>query len=151
LKKLWRDFRTHTGKNKSWIFTELFSEGARQFEDFIKINDPKSDHPIIIDDLKQLSLYTDVFLGTKWIVPDQVIKKDFSESFLEIAKVLVGNNRKNITTNEIELWIKHLKPVWKDELSKMKQAVIDFYKEGEKEGFFSIDALELVKSFLSKK
>ena len=35
---------------------------------------------------------------------------------------------------ELELWIKHLKPAWKQEMIKMKQALINCYNEAESLG-----------------
>ena len=38
------------------------------------------------------------------------------------------------TEEELELWIKHLKPVWKKDMLSMKQALINCYHEAEKNG-----------------
>ena len=44
-RQAWKDYRSHTKKNITWIFGELVRAGARNFDALKKIADPESDHP----------------------------------------------------------------------------------------------------------
>jgi AbiV family abortive infection protein len=59
VKKTWKEFRSHTRKNVLWTLREMIQGGARKLDDFGPMFDPNSDHPYILDQLKQLSFYTD--------------------------------------------------------------------------------------------
>jgi len=96
---------------------------------------PESDHGKTLDNLKQLSFYTDVFSAKKWSIPKDVIDENFAKMILTIAKIMVRKEAGGMTTEkELELWVKHLKPVWKQDMLKMKQALINCYNEAESLG-----------------
>ncbi len=43
----WRDYRSHTRKNAGWIFSELFSKGARRLEEFSEMYRDDAEHPFV--------------------------------------------------------------------------------------------------------
>ena len=129
LKKEWKNYRKHTEKNLSWILPDLVSNGARTLEDLKKIFDPTSDHGQILDNLKQLSFYTDIFSSAKWSTPSEVIDKDIATIIFSTAQSIVKIDRVLTTERELELWVKHIKPVKGLGLNKMKQALKDCYLE----------------------
>jgi|SRR5690606_22856344 len=144
LKKLWQEYRRHTDKNRMWIFGELFSKGARNLEDFKIMFESRSTHGQTLENLKQLSLYTDAFSNCKWSTPKKIVNKDVAESILKTAQLIVGGDNSTVDSEEeLGLWIKHMKPVWKQETLKMKQALINFYSEAE--------SLGLIKKGMTKK
>ena len=129
LKKEWKNYRKHTEKNLAWILPDLINNGAKTLEDLKQIFDPKSDHGQILDDLKQLSFYTDIFSSSKWSSPTKVIDKELATMIFSAAQAIVKIDRVMTTERELELWIKHLKPVQGMGLDKMKQALKDCYVE----------------------
>lgn len=135
IKKGWQNYRRHHEKNAFWIVPELVAKGANHIEDLRKTVDKDSDHREVLDNLKQLAFYTDVFSKCKWSIPSDVINKALAEGILHTAKIMAGNpDRIMSSEKELELWIKHIKPVWKKEMSKMKQALINCYQEAENTG-----------------
>jgi AbiV family abortive infection protein len=135
LKKEWQNYRRHTEKNISWILPDLVVKGARQLDDFNPIFDRGNDHGQILEDLKQLSLYTDSFSKCKWSIPKNVITQKIAKYILEIAKNQVLKGNRDITAvEELEIYTKHLKPVWKGSVIEMKQALINCYQEAEHKG-----------------
>jgi len=129
LRKEWKNYRKHTEKNLAWILPELINNGAKTLEDLKKIFDPKSDHGQILDDLKQLSFYTDIFSSAKWSSPSKVIDKTLATMIFSAAQSIVKIDRVLTTERELELWVKHLKPVQGIGLDKMKKALTDCYVE----------------------
>ena len=64
--QLWKAYRSHNKKNILWLFGELVQQGARSLDEFRLLVDLDSDHPDILDQLKQLCAYTDCFTEGKW-------------------------------------------------------------------------------------
>lgn len=127
LKDCWRNYRSHTKKNVSWMLPELAAKGARRLYDFLPLFDKTSDHPFILDQVKQLGFYTDCLGNAHWSRPDEAIDEQLATNLVWIASV--SSKGKEITTQEIELWIKHMKPVWRVDEEKMKRALIAWYAE----------------------
>lgn len=82
-----------------------------------------------MDNLKQLSFYTDIFSSAKWSTPQKVIDKYLAQIILTTAQSIVKIDRVMTTEKELELWVKHLKPVQLQGKEKMKQALKDCYIE----------------------
>jgi len=149
LKKEWQNYRRHTEKNSFWIVPELVSKGASQLEDLRLTVDPNSDHGQTLDNLKQLSFYTDIFSSRKWSIPSKVIDHELAESILSIAKITTKKEEDGLNSEKgLELWIKHLKPVWKHEMIEMKQALIACYNEAELLGLIEEGKTNKMMKFL---
>ncbi|HEX8998639.1 MAG TPA: AbiV family abortive infection protein [Blastocatellia bacterium] len=128
----WRDYRSHIKKNVSWMFIDLFRKGARKLDDFGPLFEENADHPYLLDQIKQIGFYTDCLGKAHWSNPEEVINEELTKSLIEAARVLCSG--KMVTTEEIELWIKHLGPVWKSKSSIMKTALADWYSEMQARG-----------------
>jgi len=128
LKSWWKKYRSHVEKNSEWINPILIAKGARKLSDFKKISDKGSEHPYILDQLKQISFYTDCLGNKNWSIPKKVIDKKLCESIIQVCKILINKKRK-ITKLEIELWMKHLKPVWMKNMELMENGLINWHKE----------------------
>ena len=131
----WRAYRSHTKKNVSWIFLKLVEMGARKLEDFSSIFDMESDHGKFIDAVKQECLYSNIATDGAWFSPDQRISSALATSMVTIARVLVKEGPAPMTSEaELELWVKHLRPVWKGPMAEMKNALAACYAEAEAKG-----------------
>ncbi|MBI9055466.1 MAG: AbiV family abortive infection protein [Bacteroidales bacterium] len=136
----WKNYRKHTAKNTEWILPDLVAKGANKLEDFSSLYDSNSEHGQILDDLKQLSFYTDTFSKCKWSIPNNVVSKELAEMILKVARILVPAADSAMTTApELELWIKHLKPIGNENMLEMKQALINCYNEAEQKGILKGD------------
>jgi AbiV family abortive infection protein len=149
LKKNWQDYRRHTYKNANWIVPELILKGARHFDQMYKVVDDKSDHRKTLDNLKQLCFYSDVFSNCKWSSPDNLVSKEVAESIIEIAKIMAGKEKASMSTKqELELWVKHLKPVYNSDASELKKALANCYAEAEELGFIDKGAAGQMATFV---
>lgn len=144
---LWKSFRRHQDKNSLWIVPELIMNGVKRLEEMRKVVDPKSDHPQVLDNLKQLCFYSDVFTKGKLSLPDEVATKDVASELLAIA----NSNIKETFNSEkaLEIWVKHLKPVWKKQMIEMKNALMNCYQELEDEGIIEGGTSSKMEEFLS--
>ena len=59
IKNAWRRYRSHTSKNAIWVAPDLAMKGARTLDDFIPAFDDSADHRYVLDQLKQVAIYTD--------------------------------------------------------------------------------------------
>lgn len=133
LKTEWRRYRSHTSKNLQWILPQLMAAGARSLDDMRPLFDEDSDHPQVLDQLKQIGFYTDC-LGSKahWSIPEEVIDLDLTKKLVDTAEILSSGSQ--TTEREIVLWVEHLGPVWRQSDRQMKQALVDWYGAMQAEG-----------------
>lgn len=123
----WREYRSHTSKNIMWLFPQMVAEGARKLDDFRKIIDPSSDHPYVLDKLKQVAFYTDCLGDAHWSIPHKVVDEKLASLLVDIASLLADKH--HVSTKEVELWIKHMKPVWQVSMPLMKEALKNWYTD----------------------
>jgi AbiV family abortive infection protein len=144
LKASWKDYRTHTMKNRLLAMPSLISSGARELEDFSQLFG-ESEYPHQIENLKQLCFYSDCLDAGRWSSPAEVINEKQARQVVASAKVMI-DNKFHVTEKEVELWIKHLGPVWKKDMGQMKAALKNWFVDmvhlgllkgniGEVEGF----------------
>lgn len=150
LKKQWQNYRKHTEKNLSWIAPSLFIGGARKLEEFKTAFENTESHGKDIDNIKQLSFYTDIFGKGVWSYPKKAIDKKFARMILEFANVLTKKGSIGIESEKgLELWVKHLKPVWKKQkMPEMKTALIKCYEEAESKGIIEKGKASQMKEFV---
>lgn len=128
----WKDYRSHTRKNVAWLLPQLAAAGARKLDDLRPLFDETSDHPFVLDQLKQLGFYTDCLGNAHWSVPSEVIDEQLAHMLVQIAQLFA--REREYTEREVELWIEHVGPVWKKDPAWMKQAVVNWYAAMQKAG-----------------
>jgi AbiV family abortive infection protein len=139
----WRDYRAHTKKNVSWLLPQLVEQGARKLDDFKPLFEESSDHPYVLDLLKQIAFYTDCLGRAHWSMPQEVIDESLAKMLIQVAKMFARD--KHVSKTEIKLWIKHIGPVWKRDPSWMKQALCNWYREMQDAGLAPAGENEMEK------
>jgi AbiV family abortive infection protein len=142
----WKAYRSHTKKNLLWILGDLVRQGKTTLEDLNLVADPKSEHPDVLDNLKQLCLYTDCFTSAKWSSPTEIDLEELAPYLLKMAQLLAS--AKVVNAKEVELWRKHLFPVKNEPFASQKGAVAAWYHEMKLHGLSDED-LERVEAFLN--
>jgi AbiV family abortive infection protein len=127
LRECWKDFRSHTRKNAMWLLPKLVSEGKHLLEDFRELFEEGAEHTFMLDMVKQVSLYTDCLGRAHWSEPAYVIDGSLAGALVGIAKVFV--KEREITTKEIELWIKRMSGVRGKPFAEQKKALLNWYAE----------------------
>jgi AbiV family abortive infection protein len=127
LAETWREYRSHTRKNRMWLFGEMVAKGARRLGDFRELFDEEAEHPFLLDNLKQLGFYTDCLGKRHWAIPDQVIDGNLARQVVQIAELL--SSKREVTEREIVLWVEHVKPVWKTGMEHMEAAVAAWHRQ----------------------
>jgi AbiV family abortive infection protein len=111
IKEEWKAYRSHTSENVAWLLPTLAAAGARKLDDLRPLFDEQSDHPFVLDQLKQLGFYTDCLGSGHWAIPTEVIDEDLALMLVNVADVLAKG--KEVSKHEVQLWIEHIGPVWK--------------------------------------
>jgi AbiV family abortive infection protein len=132
LNTCWHDYRSHTKKNVTWLLPQLVAEGARRLDDFRPLFSEDADHPFVMDQVKQIAFYTDCLGKAHWSIPHDVIDESLARMLVQIAKIF--SKPSQVTPKEIELWVKHMKPVWMIDPDEMKRALVDFHAEMRENG-----------------
>ncbi len=143
IREAWRAYRSHTKKNVAWIAPELFAKGARSLDDLAPVVDDSSDHPGMLDRVKQIAFYTDCLDDRRWSEPAAAIEHNAAEALVRIARLFA--KEREITAREIELWTKHLRPVWKGEMAWMKRALENWHQAMNDEGLAHDDMSDIRK------
>lgn len=143
----WKDYRSHTKKNAHWLLLDMVSKGARRLEDFLPMFYPNAEHTEMLDSLKQICLYTDSFKRGVWSVPEKVISEKIVRAILHVAEICCQT--REITTEEIDLWIHHLKPVWNSTV-KRERGLIEFDNEMRRRGLIQAGSAMSVEEFMTK-
>jgi len=147
LRDCWRDYRSHTKKNVLWPIIETFLKGARRAQDFRPLVEPNAEHPYVLDKMKQISIYTDCFKKGHWSIPEQIITKEHVQDLLMVADVLAHN--RDITTEEIDLWVQYLQPYWKTSDADSERALFEWDKEIRRRGLVGKDEIETLEKFFT--
>lgn len=123
----WQRYRWHTEKNVAWRLPDLVADGATSLDDFRPLFDDKSDHPQLLNHVKQIALYSDCLGDRHWSIPSEVIEEGLARGIVKIAELLIPS--REVQAEEIKLWVKHLSPVWHTTDGAMKSALIAWETE----------------------
>jgi AbiV family abortive infection protein len=151
LKKHWKEYRSHKNKNALWIVADLVRQGARKLVDFASMFDPSKDHPQVLDELKQLSFYTECVRAEHWAQPDKIVEEQLAHSIVQVALLLATG--KTVSAEEIEIYCRHVGPVRNSEPNWIQQAFINAYAEMQQKGIVPAGpnpAEELVKGQIGR-
>lgn len=132
----WKKYRKHTAKNIFWSFTKSPGKSLREAVDDI-FSHPE--RPIILEQIKQNSLYTDCLEPGRWITPNQIpekIARPLAEALIEVAERNAQGAR---TEREMQLWIQNVKPFMKDSKEAMDHAIAAHFEMLQREGLMSPD------------
>lgn len=144
-KRAWKHYRSHRSKNPAWILPDLVAKGARSLDALRLAADATGTHTLLLDQVKQLGLYTDCLGPRNWTEPKTVIDEALAKQLVSIAGLLARD--RTFTTREIELWIEHMQPVYGAPLHEMKAALLCWYAAMREAGLYTDDAVD-VESFV---
>jgi len=127
ISRIWRDYRSHTKKNILWLMPHLIMKGARKLNDFRPLVEHEAEHPSLLEQIKQISFYTDCLGEAHWSEPTEVIDKDLATMLMQIAKIFAVKNK--VTTKEVELWVKHIGRTKEGTFKEQEESLLNWYAE----------------------
>ena len=139
LRSRWKDYTSHRKKNSTWILPALIEKGDLNLNVIAGVISPKARHPAILDQIKQLSLYTDCLERFYWSEPEKVIDKKMAGQIVDDADKWAI--KRMFTVRELELWVEHMKPVCNGSLEDVKEATFNLFKAIKREGLPEVDGV----------
>jgi AbiV len=131
------------------ILPQLFAQGARRLDDLHSLHAEEAEHPFALEQVKQLSLYTDCLGNGHWSSPQDEIGEQLAKMLVQIARVLVKHPE--ATATEIALWVKHMEPHMGSgmvaDYEAAKQALRDWYADMQEHGL-TAHSTERIEEFL---
>lgn len=149
LKTSWKDYRTHTEKNRLLAVLNITASGANKLEDYKPLFFGH-EYPQLIENLKQVSFYTDCLEKAHWSTPTEVIDEKMAKQIVVCAKLII-DAKHVVAEKEIELLLKHLRPVWKIDFKLMKAAMKDYLIEMLRLGLIEGSAEDVISFVDGKK
>ena len=134
-RRVWRDYRSHRQKNAAWILPDLVAKGARDLDSLGRGVEPSGDHTAMLDQVKQIALYTDCLGDAHWSQPEEVIDEKLACMLVKIAEVFASD--KIVTIEEVELWIEHLGSTSEESLKVQKNALLEWFATMRQRGLYS--------------
>ena len=106
----WRLFSSHHDKAAPWIVPYIIRSDPSAYEDFVEAFMRQRD-PILLDSLKQLSIYCGCYGNCHWADPRNVIKKDQARVVMSSARILIlsGQASPLDSLDGLNLWKSHMK------------------------------------------
>ncbi|WP_428274394.1 AbiV family abortive infection protein [Candidatus Palauibacter sp.] len=144
-KRAWKGYRSHRSKNTAWIVPDLVAKGVRSLDALRLAADPSGTHTLLLDQVKQLGLYTDCLGPRCWTEPKTAIDEPFAKKLVLIADVMA--RREAVTSREMELWVEYMQPVYGAPLHEMKAALTRWYAAMREAGLSTQDERD-VESFV---
>lgn len=132
VKVCWREYRSHTAKNRHWLLPDLVKNGARSMRDFATLFDEGSDHPELLDQVKQIGFYTDCLGKLNWSEPKKVIDQPLAKHLVFVAKLFA--TEKEITVAELRLWVNLVGPHLHGTQANAEAALEKWYAEMQQNG-----------------
>ncbi|WP_342328072.1 AbiV family abortive infection protein [Pedobacter sp. FW305-3-2-15-E-R2A2] len=91
---LWRELRSHKSKNYPWMFPLLKQMGVNDPELIRDFSNPKSNCVKFLDELKQISFYTEAVKleagkGCHWWLPSEIVSDEVADFYYRLAKTIV--------------------------------------------------------------
>lgn len=149
VKQVWRDFRTHSEKNRLGLFT-AYAKPSPKLRDFRPLFASASMDGDDIETLKQLAFYVDTYERGYWSAPGDVIGESLTGLLLRNARTVVGSGGTAVTTlPELELWKKHFAdPATFSSIDAAEAALLAYAEEAHSRGFPNAQrVLEQVRRF----
>jgi len=105
----WRLLASHHDKAAPWIVPHIIRSSPTTYEDFVECFMRQRD-PVLLDSLKQLSLYCGCYGNCHWADPSDVIKKDQAIAVLSSARILLlsGQTSPVDSPDGLKLWTNHM-------------------------------------------
>jgi AbiV family abortive infection protein len=106
----WRLFSSHHDKAAPWIVPYIIWSNPSAYEDFVEAFMRQRD-PVLLDSLKQLSIYCGCYGNCHWANPCDVVKKGQAMAVLSSARILVMSGQASPVDSPdgLTLWKRHMK------------------------------------------
>lgn len=131
----WKLFSSHHDKGAPWIVPHLIREDLGTYEDFVE-EFMRNRDPLLLDSLKQISIYCGCYGKSHWSSPTEVIEADQSELLIETAKILQFSGQLSPLDSEdgIRLWKEHMAGCFSVGYVTANNKIVEFFAKAADHG-----------------
>lgn len=135
LKDGWALFTNHLEKTSGWIVPMIVKQNPESFEQFIS-QFAKQKDPLLLDSIKQLSLYVGCYGNSHWATPSQIIDDSLAKSIIAIASILISSGQIHAVDSEegLLLWQQTLKGSFSTGPVRANNAVVSYFQKAKEVG-----------------
>jgi len=130
----WKLFSSHHDKGAPWIVPHLIKENAT-YEDFVE-DFMRNRDPLLLDSLKQISIYCDCYGKSHWSLPSEVIEKDLAELIMVSSKILNLSGQFTLLDSEegVRLWKNHMEGCFSVGYVTANNKIVEFFAKAYNQG-----------------
>ena len=127
-RKGWRLFSSHHDKAAPWVVPHIVRSRPGTFENFVEAYMRQGD-PVLLDSLKQLSIYCGCYGNCHWANPSDVIERDQSELVVDTARfILLSLQLSNLDSPAgLALWQSHMEGCFSVGYVTANNKVVEFF------------------------
>ena len=135
--RAWKLFSSHLEKGAPWIVPHLINATAT-YEDFVE-EFMRNRDPLLLDSLKQISIYCGCYGKSHWSSPAEVIEKDLAEQLIATARILNLSGQFSPLDSEegIRLWKSHMKGCFSVGYVTANNKIVEFFAKAADHGLLS--------------
>ncbi len=143
-REIWSAVGAHTPKSFV-VGIPILARTAASLEAFGALMDQRR-LEAVLEAFKELSFHAQFEAGLGWVTPEAHVSREAAEAVLVAAESLVVERAAFETEAELEIFVRHLKPVWRTDMGAMREALMRCGREAEAAGVlgasFDLDRLE---------
>ncbi len=134
----WKVFSSHHDKAAPWIVPYIIGSNPETYEHFVEAFMHQRD-PVLLDSLKQLSIYCGCYGKCHWADPREVIEKDQTNVVLKSARMLLlsGQGSPVDSPNGLELWQSHMRNCFSIGYVAANNKIVEFFYKAADAGLLS--------------
>ena len=135
VRKSWLLFASHHDKAAPWIVPSLIASQPETYEDFVE-QFMRTRDPVLLDSLKQLSIYLGCYGACHWAAPVEVIATEQADAVIASARILIlsGQVSELDSPAGLALWKTHMKGCFSVGYVTANDMIIQFFSKAHAAG-----------------
>lgn len=131
----WKLFSSHHDKAAPWIVPHIIHSNPETYEQFVNSFMHMRD-PILLDSLKQLSIYCGCYGHCHWADPHKVIEKDQAAVVLNSARILILSGQASLVDSPggLRLWQSHMQGLFSVGSVVANNKIVEFFYRAAESG-----------------
>jgi AbiV family abortive infection protein len=124
----WKLFSSHHDKAAPWIVPHIIHSNPETYEQFVDAFMHQRD-PVLLDSLKQLSIYCGCYGNCHWADPRKVIEQDQADVVLNSARILILSGQASPVDSPggLRLWQSHMQGCFSVGYVTANNKIVEFF------------------------
>jgi len=134
----WKLFTSHHNKAAPWIVPHLIAKNPETYEHFVETFMRQRD-PVLLDSIKQISIYSGCYGNCHWSNPCDVIEKDVANGVFSSARILAFSGQASRLDSEdgLKLWQAHMQGCYSVGYVTANNKIVEFFHEAARIGLLT--------------